>query len=181
MYNCRFCYVVFNSHMFQATEVQLENGVVIHIFYYEANTCVALPKACRRSVRALSYCYHNNNVSQSYSCWNRWTNVSCIPRSRTTIVHPLLMCRLCSHRTCWEPLYSYRTQAWGGSKNRNIQSGCVVLLDWLWPTLSSGRLYSKVPVHLAELGKALPLYGSELSHLFPTEKVFPLLKMGKAL
>jgi hypothetical protein len=26
---------------------------------YEANTCLALPNACRRSVRALIYCYHN--------------------------------------------------------------------------------------------------------------------------
>jgi hypothetical protein len=31
----------------------------------EANTCVAFPNACRRSVRALSKCYHNNNGSQT--------------------------------------------------------------------------------------------------------------------
>jgi hypothetical protein len=31
----------------------------------EENTCVALPNACRRSVRALSKCYHNNNGSET--------------------------------------------------------------------------------------------------------------------
>jgi hypothetical protein len=33
--------------------------------FYEANTCVALPNAWRRSVRALSSCYHNNTGSES--------------------------------------------------------------------------------------------------------------------
>jgi hypothetical protein len=33
--------------------------------FYEANTLVALPNAWRRSVRALSLCYHDNNGSES--------------------------------------------------------------------------------------------------------------------
>jgi hypothetical protein len=32
--------------------------------FHEANTCVALPNACRRSVRAHSLCYNNNNESE---------------------------------------------------------------------------------------------------------------------
>jgi hypothetical protein len=52
----RFCCVVFNSQMFNATKVQLWKWC-FHIFhtFCEANTCVAL----RRSVRALFKCYQN--------------------------------------------------------------------------------------------------------------------------
>jgi hypothetical protein len=33
--------------------------------FYEANTLVARPNAWRRSMRAVSYCYTNNNGSES--------------------------------------------------------------------------------------------------------------------
>jgi hypothetical protein len=51
-----FCYVTFNSHMFNATEVQLWKWCFhLKIFTFdEAKTNVALPNAWRRSVRALS-------------------------------------------------------------------------------------------------------------------------------
>jgi peptidase E len=61
--------------MFNATEVQLWKYLIYHTVYNisyliltlnEANTCVTLPNACRRSVSALlSKCYHNNNGSES--------------------------------------------------------------------------------------------------------------------
>jgi hypothetical protein len=49
----RFCYVVFNSHMFNASEVQLCKWCfhVKFLTFHEANTCVALPNA---------ECNHNN-------------------------------------------------------------------------------------------------------------------------
>jgi hypothetical protein len=54
--------------------------------FHEANICVALPNAWRRSVRALFYCYHNNtvmdqkvqllkplNLRELYTTWqNHW-------------------------------------------------------------------------------------------------------------
>jgi hypothetical protein len=56
----------------QLTNVQRYQGSTVKmVLLYkictlnEANTCVALPNACRRSVRALSKCYHNNNGSKS--------------------------------------------------------------------------------------------------------------------
>jgi hypothetical protein len=55
--------------------------------FHEANTCVTLPNAWWCSVRALSYCYHNNNGSQSAAFKNRWTYVSCIPRSSLLLHH----------------------------------------------------------------------------------------------
>jgi hypothetical protein len=62
-----FCYVVFNSHMCNATEVQLLKWCIHKCFllFHEANTCVALPNSWRRSVRALSLCYYYSNRSQS--------------------------------------------------------------------------------------------------------------------
>jgi hypothetical protein len=56
----------------------------------EAITCVALPNACRRSVRALSECYHNNNGSQTTvveTVKQSW--VVHIPRSRTKVSYPI--------------------------------------------------------------------------------------------
>jgi hypothetical protein len=51
----------------QRSEVQLWKICFLTNFctLNEANTLVALPNAWRRSVRALSFCYHNNNGSQS--------------------------------------------------------------------------------------------------------------------
>jgi hypothetical protein len=51
-----FCYVIFNSHMFNAPRFNSENDVSLQNFFTlnEANTLVALPNAWRRSVRALS-------------------------------------------------------------------------------------------------------------------------------
>jgi hypothetical protein len=57
--------------MFNATEFQLCKWCFQNLLLTpnEANTCVALPErlpnACRRSVRALSVCYHNNIGSQT--------------------------------------------------------------------------------------------------------------------
>jgi hypothetical protein len=52
------CYVVFNSLMFNTTKVLLCKWC-FHIKF------LLLPNACRGSVRALSFCYHNNNGSES--------------------------------------------------------------------------------------------------------------------
>jgi hypothetical protein len=51
----RFCYVMFNSHMFNASRFNSEKDVPLIFFSLnKANTCVALPNAWRRSVRSLS-------------------------------------------------------------------------------------------------------------------------------
>jgi hypothetical protein len=57
---------------FKLTHVQRYRGstVKMELSYkiftvHEANKNMALPNACRRSVRALSFCYHNNNGSQT--------------------------------------------------------------------------------------------------------------------
>jgi hypothetical protein len=56
----------------QLTHVQRYFGSTVKMVFsyqiftfHESNTFVALPNAWRRSVRALSSCYHNNNGSQS--------------------------------------------------------------------------------------------------------------------
>jgi hypothetical protein len=71
-----FCYVVFNSHMFNATEVQLCKWC-FHIKF--------LLFMRPMHVRALSKCLHNNNGSESTIV--KTVELTCveytIPRSRT--------------------------------------------------------------------------------------------------
>jgi hypothetical protein len=56
----------------QLTLVQRSWGSIVKMLFsykvftfYAANTLVALTNAWRRSLRALSYCYHNNTGSES--------------------------------------------------------------------------------------------------------------------
>jgi hypothetical protein len=100
----RFYCVVFNSHMFNDTEVQLWKWCYhIKIFTLnEANTCVALPNACVRCAHVPSVITTIMDQKLQFFL-KRFTNVSCISRSRTGYQ----VCRILSMNVCGISTLSY--------------------------------------------------------------------------
>jgi hypothetical protein len=79
----RFCYVVFNSNMLNATEVHLCKWCFRTKFFLLMRPIHVLPNARRRSVRALSLCNQNNIGSESTAFETVEQTWISIPRSRT--------------------------------------------------------------------------------------------------